>query len=145
MSRCPPLPLSDRRVIFICTSETSEYIRELYRSFQEISICQSIILTLYIHYGRLCICKYANAPEHWNGVGPATVETMERKTAMVRAYTSGLGVHVDEQNLSREGWSVEPAVKAEQQVNRLARVRASFTRTPPAARHLVTDSRWRPS
>jgi|GEM_PF-4337057 len=70
---------------------------------------------------------------------------MERKTIMVREYTSEQDFHVDEQKLSREGWSVELAGKEEQQPGWLARIRARFTSAPEASPLVVTYSRQQPS
>lgn len=79
-----------------------------------------------------------------NGAGPDTVDTLERKTIMVREYTSEQDFHVDEQTLSREDWSVELAGNVEQQPNWLARVGTRFTLTPPAVSRVVTYSRQQP-
>ncbi len=70
---------------------------------------------------------------------------MQRKTVMVREYTSEQDFHVDEQKLSREGWSVEQAVNAERQLGWLDRVLTRFTRKPPSAPLVVTYSRQRPA
>jgi hypothetical protein len=69
---------------------------------------------------------------------------MQSKTVMVREYTSAQDFHLDEQKLSREGWSVEPAVNVDRQPNLLDRVRARFTRKPPTPALVVTYSRRQP-
>lgn len=69
---------------------------------------------------------------------------MERKTVMVREYTSEQDFHVDEQKLSREGWSVEPAV-SQKSATLIERLRSRITRKPAPAPLVVTYSRRQPS
>lgn len=69
---------------------------------------------------------------------------MERKT-MVREYDTEQDFHVDEQKLSREGWSVEPSVNQGQTPGLIERIRARFTRGATPARLVVTYTRQQPT
>ena len=68
---------------------------------------------------------------------------MARKTTMVREYADKAAFHADEQQLGREGWSVESTVNGFQQTGMRHRIRSLFTRK--AAHFVVTYSRPQPS
>lgn len=70
---------------------------------------------------------------------------MDRKTEMVRTYTSQHDFQVDEQKLSREGWSVEPTVSQDQRRGLLERIRARMRGVSTPVSLVVTYSRQRPS
>lgn len=68
---------------------------------------------------------------------------MVRETVMVRNYTDKAAFHADEQQLGREGWSVESTVNSFQQTGMVDRIRSLFIRK--AAHFAVTYSRQEPS
>ncbi len=107
------------------------YVDFVYTLWYNVYIQKKLQTCLSIGFGR----SFANVKAGW----------MQRKAVMVRAYTSEQDFHVDEQTLSREGWSVEPAVNAERKLGWLDRVRTRFTRNPPSAALVVTSSRQRPA
>jgi hypothetical protein len=69
---------------------------------------------------------------------------MDHKTVMVREYTNEQDFHMDEQKLSREGWSVEP-VASKKPSTLIDRLRSHITRKPAPVPLVVTYSRRRPS
>lgn len=75
---------------------------------------------------------------------------MERKSVMVREYATRQEFNLDEQKLSREGWSVEPTVNDAPQLSLLARIKSRFVRpataaTAAPAAFVITYSRTRPA
>lgn len=70
---------------------------------------------------------------------------MERKSEMVKEYDTEQDFHVDEQKLSREGWTVEPTANQGEAPGFVDRIRALFSRGSAPSRIVVTYTRQRPT